>query len=132
MADESTPRSALMRMIKLALPHFVALRHEDVRTRGIPDLSLTGLGRTTWWECKHATPDFKSQGIQELTMLRLAAAGYARYIIWREEADGSDKQTLIVHPEHLATLTPEAWCAGYDHRWMVEQLARAHDVQKET
>jgi hypothetical protein len=125
MRDESGLKSALLRAIKAGLPGFVALRHEDVRTCGIPDLSLTGLGRTTWWECKHAAPDCGSTGIQELTMLRLAAAGSARYVVWEERR--GVKRTLVVHPRHLGDLLPEAWTTGFDHRWLVEQMRKAHE-----
>lgn len=126
MRDESGLRSALMREVKLVLPGFTALRHEDVRTSGIPDLSLTGLKRTTWWEFKHGTPDFDSTDIQELTMLRLAAAGYARYVIWHEKR--GIKRTLVVHPKHLGDLTPEVWCVGFDHRFIVEFMRSAHRI----
>lgn len=126
MKNESSLKSALMRQVKLDLSGFVALRHEDVRTAGIPDLSLTGLGRTSWWEFKHTVNGFDSTGIQELTMLRLAAAGYARYVVWEEKK--SIKRTLIVHPKHLGDLVPEAFCVGFDMRWLVEQVKKAHNV----
>ena len=126
MRNESILKSKLMVQLKLDLLSFVALRHEDVRTSGIPDLSLTGFGRTSWWECKHGDPTFASTGIQELTMLRLAAAGYARYIIW-EEKRGIER-TLIVHPKHLADLEPESWCVGFDMHWLVQQMRHVHDI----
>jgi len=115
-----------MEQIKLHMKGFVALRHEDVRTAGIPDLSLTGHGKTSWVEVKHGTPDFDSQGIQELTMLRLAAAGYARYLIYLENKDGSNKRTLIVHPKKLGTLEPEAECDGHNHRWVADFFMERH------
>ena len=104
----------------------VALRHEDVRTAGIPDLSTTSGGRTVWWECKHGTPLFGTTGIQELTMLRLAAAGLARYIIWQENADGTERQTLIVRPSNLKSLTAEVSCAGFNMRFLAEYIFKAH------
>jgi hypothetical protein len=122
--DESGLKSALMKVVKQRLLTLVALRHEDVRTAGIPDLSLTGFGHTTWWEFKHGTPDFTSSGIQELTMLRLAAVGYARYVIW-EEGRGI-KRTMIVHPKHLSDLVATAWCTGFNHQWIVEQMRIVH------
>lgn len=124
--DESGLKSALMREIKLSMPGAVALRHEDVRTAGIPDLSLTWRGKTSWWECKHATPDFAGTGIQKLTMLRLAGAGYARYIVWHEHKDETCKQTMIVCPRNIGTLTTEFACVGYNHRFIVECMRKAH------
>lgn len=125
--DESSLKSALMRELRLTLPKFVALRHEDVRTCGIPDLSLTGLGRTTWWEFKHANPRFESQGVQELTMLRLAACGYARYVVWEEDANGGAQRTLIVHPKKMQSLEPEDACGGFNMKFVARFMQAAHE-----
>lgn len=123
---EAALKSALMQVIKQQLPGFVALRHEDVRTSGIPDLSLDGNGWSSWWEIKHATPHVSSIGIQELTCLRLAAANYCRYIIYYENKLGVAKRTLIVHPKHLHTLLPEAFTEGHNHRFVVEFMKKMH------
>ena len=126
MRNESALKSAFMKEIKASLPGFVALRHEDVRTAGIPDLSLTGCGKTSWWEFKHSVNGFDSTGIQELTMLRLSAAGFARYVIFEDKR--GIKRTLVLHPKHLSDLVAEAWCVGFDMRWLVEQVRKAHDL----
>lgn len=120
--NESYLKSALMKELKLQLPGFVALRHEDVRSAGIPDMSLTGGGRTTWWEFKLAAPRFASRGIQELTMLQLAAAGFARYVVWEEKR--SVMRTLIVHPKRIGTLMPEDWCTGFDMQFIVDFMRK--------
>lgn len=112
--------------MKSIAPSFVTLRHEDVRTSGIPDVSITGLGKTTWWEAKYLNPVFRSTGIQELTMLRLAAAGYARYVIWEEKR--GIKRTLIVHPKYVDTLQAEASCVGFDMQWLVGKVKEAHGI----
>lgn len=124
MRNESGLKSALMKQVKLQLPGFVALRHEDVRTAGIPDLSLTGNGRTTWWEFKHGDPDFASTGIQELTMLRLSVAGFARYVVWEEKEDV--RRTLVLRPKNLTDLIPEWWCSGFDHGAVVDYMKLVH------
>jgi CRISPR/Cas system-associated exonuclease Cas4 (RecB family) len=108
------------------LEGFVWQRHEDVRTAGIPDGSLTGWGLDSWIEVKHGTPDFDSTGIQELTMLRLARAGYARYVIYLEEQDCSVRRTLIVHPKNLKSLDAEVWLPGFDHERVAEFFRRRH------
>lgn len=126
MRQESTLKSKLMEHIRLHMHGFVALRHEDIRTSGIPDVSLTGYGKTSWIEVKHGCPNFDSEGIQELTMLRLSAAGYARYVIYIEDKDGENKRTLIVHPKGIKTLDTEQWCIGHDHRWVVEWFRKRH------
>lgn len=83
-------------VIRERMPGFVLQLHQQVRGSGTPDLSLDGLARTSWWEFKHATPDFKSPGIQEVTCCRLAAASFCRYVIFYD--DGRRKETQIVKP----------------------------------
>lgn len=125
MKRESELKSALMRELRATIPGAVAMRHEDRFTSGIPDLSVTVGNCTTWWEFKHAVPSYVTDGIQELTMLRLAAAGYARYVIWHE-THGGFKRTMIVRPRDIKDLTPEAFCVGFDHKWLVNEIRKAH------
>lgn len=125
MSDESALKSKFMLELK-QVPGFVALRHEDVRTAGIPDLSVTGHGRTTWWEFKHADPVIRSFRYQELTMQRLATAGFARYVIWLQHANGTAKRTLIVHPRQFDVLRTEHWCSGFDHHFVVDYMKQVH------
>ncbi len=124
MKQESSLKSALMATIKRELHNFVVFRHEDVRTNGIPDLSCTGYGKTSWWEVKHATPKFSSTGIQHLTMQRLAAAGIAYYILYYELK--GNKRTLIVHPRHLTELQPDTACTGFDHQLVTDFIKTVH------
>lgn len=112
---------------------FIALRHEfgAGAQPGNPDLSITGGRCTTWLEFKHATPQFDDNGRQLLTMMRLAAAGHARYVIWWESATGLGKRTMIVHPREVRDrkgwlLNPEEVTNGHDHRWLVQWLLSKH------
>lgn len=106
------------------LPTFVTLRHEDVRSIGIPDLSVTGGGQTTWWEFKHAVPKYPTFGLQELMMKRLAAHGYCRYVVWWEV--GADLRTLIVHPLALKDMVSEVEFHGHDHAAVVAFIQQVH------
>jgi len=123
--NESVLKSKMMIAIKLGLPGFIAFRHEDVRSVGIPDLSLTGNGRTSWWEAKYDDDDgFKSTGIQELTMCRLARHGHARYIVWENKKN--IRRTLIVHPTNIGTCVPEVFCRGFDMSWLIDYMQNTH------
>ncbi len=131
--DESKLKSALMKQLHKDLPSWVHLRHEDVRSSGHPDISTTGIGKTTWLEVKHGTPRFDSTGIQELTMLRLAAQGSAFYLIYLEDGDGENKRTMIVPPKgikspDLGMTTYDAWFlwSGYDHASVTAWLKSHH------
>jgi len=121
---ENALKGALIKHLRAAFPYFVILPHQDGYTAGIPDISISGNGRTSWWECKHGTPEFKSTGIQELTCLRLARNSYCRYIIWKEK--GEDKETLIVHPLFLKMADPEVHSPGFDHHFVERFIRRVH------
>ena len=118
---EAELKSAAMQELRYRHPNFVIVEYATV---GAPDREVVGRGISTRWEFKHGTPSFTSVGIQELMMLRLSAAGHARYVIWEERR--GIKRTLIVHPKDIGGLKPEAWCAGFDHKWLVEQIGKAH------
>jgi hypothetical protein len=123
---EATLKSALVTLVRKAFPGYVIFRHEDRHLFGVPDLSVTGNGVTSWWEGKHANPNFKSQGIQELTMLRLANHSHARYIIW-DENSGS-KRTLVVSPQGMSEWqSAKETVSGFNHRWVVELIRKVHD-----
>lgn len=127
--DESGLKSALVREIHRQLPQFVVLRHEEVRLGGVPDLSLSGNNKTSWWEAKHGTPNFQSKKLQEITLRRLDDTSYARYIIWMEAADGSNKRTYIVQPRYLKNTSEwRVWCHGYDHVFVVGFMKAVHGV----
>lgn len=132
---ESELKSILMAEFKICLPRFVALRHEDVRKNGTPDISVTGAGRTSWLEVKHGTPHISSRGNQEATCIQLAHAGFCRYIIYWESASGDIKRTYVVHPRSLRELmgswapgAAEASVSGFDHRFIVDYLRQIHRV----
>lgn len=128
MKREGELKSAFTHELKARLPHFIV---QYFSSAGSPDRSITGNGVTSHWEFKHATPNFVSQGDQELMCLRLAVAGHCRYVIWWESRTGVGKRTMIVHPrvvyEHQPLLS-ETWTIGFDHRWLCEQIMKAHGL----
>lgn len=132
--QEAKLKSNLMIMLRQALPKYVLFRHEDKFTSGIPDISITGFAKTSWFEVKHATPDFDSPGIQELTMLRLAAAGFhARYIIFTEDKNGDFKKTFIIHPKYIKLFSQkdgvavEASCLDFNNKFLLEYIRGVHE-----
>jgi hypothetical protein len=109
---EAILKAALVAHLRKNLPGFVIIRHEDRLTSGVPDISVSGNGRTTWWEVKLA-PGFKSKGIQKLTLLKLSLSGYARYIIY--DKSGS---VYIVQPKDL-----DCWDIDYSMKSIVDNHA---------
>ena len=123
---EANLKSALVSLLRKELPGYVTFRHEDRHLFGVPDFSVTGNRIVSWWEAKHANPSFVSQGIQELTMLRLANQSHARYIIWDE--NGGAKRTLIVHPKEMNEWqSAKELVTGFNHKWLVEQIRKVHN-----
>lgn len=126
---ENELKAKLVERTRIRLPGFVLQLHQQVRGSGTPDLSLDGLARGSWWEVKHATPDFLSPGIQEVTCCRLAAANFCRYIIYFD--DGHKKQTRIVHPvavrDRVGWDYPiETFCVGIDHEFVIDYMEKRH------
>lgn len=122
---EGELKSAFTREFRRQLPHFIVLMNSS---RAAPDRSITGGGRTTWWEFKHATPGFDSPGDQELMCMRLAVQGFCRYVIWWESSKGIGQRTMIVHPKMVAdhSLIPEASCEGFDYKWLTNYIQTIH------
>lgn len=101
------------------LKGFVSIKRNDHSTSGIPDATITGLGRTCWIEVKYANPSFKSHGLQELTACRLALAGLCIYVIY----DGPRNTVSIVAPKDLGQWREATQKAeGMNHSWVVEQI----------
>ncbi len=140
MKMEGDLKANLVAEIRSQFPGFMVHLHQDVRRHGIADLSVTGLGKTTWWELKHGNPLSRSEGIQELELIKMEAAGRCRYIIWSEHANGGLKRTLIARPlaVHLAehprqghvdtrTIMAEVSFSGFVYRSVALWIGRMHE-----
>lgn len=130
---EADLKSALVTVMRAELPKFEIFRHEDRATFGVPDLSVTGFGWTSWWEVKHATPNFETQGVQAVTVSKLNIAGYARYIIYREI--GHEKHVIIARPDHVFKLHTgqrvDLWTTlpripHFNHRYIAKHIRDVH------
>jgi len=98
---------------------FFVMLHQDVRKSGYPDIAVHGNKLSTHWEFKHATPDFSSPGVQEITCRKIAMHAYCRYVIFLEHGDLM--QTWIVHPDRVykkdgkaLRIKPEQIFEGFD------------------
>ncbi len=127
---------------KLPTSYFL-LPIQDVRKSGTPDFTFNGANRTSWWEVKHATPNFESPGIQEVTCHRLARTSFCRYIIYVDTAVKwatgikREKFAVILHPKFVfqqkgkldwnaALFIADAVFNRFDHEGIVQHMLKAH------
>jgi hypothetical protein len=97
--NESILKQALVRTLKKNLVA-VIFRHEDIRTSGIPDISVTANKHTIWLEVKYTkTNSVLSTGIQDERCRQLAKTGHCWHIVYSEQH--GQKKTYIVHPKDI-------------------------------
>lgn len=127
-------------LLKLARPEIerkhdgTIFKHSDSITSGMPDLSVTVNGATTWYEVKYVKSIMGGKiigpEIQLMTAQKLERAGRCWYIVYRG-ARGADwiDSTCLVRPQdvqrdgtfltdpHLATI-------GVDHLFVLDHMLR--------
>ena len=128
---EAELKAAFSQELKARLPGFMLL---FLASPGAPDRAVVGGGRTTYLEFKHGTPSFDSPGLQELTCMRLEAAGECRYVVWQESAAGIGQRTLIVKPRAVHRrdgwlLDAEETFLGFDHHSVIQWLKERHGLR---
>ena len=101
---ESSVRRDLMRWLKIQLPTAVAIRYEDRYTKGIPDLSVSYNGRTSFWEIKYADPHCVTTKVQHHMCSALDREGFhCRYLIFQRgiarPRSARPRQIRVVKPE---------------------------------
>lgn len=119
---ENTLLGRLLKQLRTDWRSAIIFKHADRFRHGVPDVSITADGVTSWWEAKWANPTFDSPGIQQLTMKRLAAHTPAYYVIFC-----ASRQLYIVSPEHLdqwrdATL----YYHEFDFDWLAAKIRELH------
>ncbi len=125
--SEAKIKSDLTEYLRKRFPMFVILRLEDRYTHGIPDIAVWGnkIGSAT--EVKFATPHFKTKGVQELTLNRLARASFAWYTVYWEKA--KERRTYIIQPKDIGRSLEESsnWVKGFNHEWVGDHIWRVHN-----
>lgn len=126
---ENQINQRMEKRLKELLPGFIVMKHSDRSKSGWPDFSIVGMGTCSQWEVKVADPTFDSPGIQELTCMRLAVAGYCRYVIF-DLRHSSNPNTLIIHPKDLKEWYKpehvERFSVGLAFSMIAEHIRTAH------
>lgn len=105
----------------------VVLKHTDQFTSGVPDLSVTWGGATTWIEVKvvRRGHGILGRGAQTLTMQQMERAGSALYVVYHLDPE----QTFVVLPGMIYGeywLSAESSRESIDHHAVVEHIRRLH------
>lgn len=87
----------LVRALRKKLPNSVVFKHADGITYGIPDISVTWLGSTTWLEVKRGRVEGRI--IQNRTLQNLEEQGNAFYILYVASGD-----IHMISPNYRRTL----------------------------
>lgn len=128
MTTEANVKSTLVRAMRDVMQGAVIFRHEDRHLFGVPDISCTWAGRTTWWEVKFGAPRFHITEVQLLTCRKLARRGHCAFIIFHGV---EPLTTFIIHPEKMAEWTIATsdhlyQCTGFDYRALATYMKGVH------
>ena len=132
---ESSLKEATVRQCKLVMPGCKVMKHQDMFGAGVPDISVTWHGRTTWWEFKVAWSGKEPAGRtqQKMACLELAGAGVCYYVIFtvsKSEKPDMINRTEIVHPKRVVRdpwpYEPIIRWSGLAHREVAEFIRTKH------
>ena len=112
--------SSCLKLLRSQLPGAEIIKHADPMTSGIPDVSVTWHGKTSWWEFKQGEKIKWSNALQQLTCRRLASAGNCRVVFYEEKR--MIRRTCICTPDE----TIEVFATGFDHQFVVDVIRRTH------
>lgn len=121
---EQEPKAALSKYLRENLRGAVILRIEDHFTHGLPDTLIFWRQKGLAIEVKFADPDFKSKGIQELTMNRIALASFAFYVVYY--CVNEVKRTYIVETKDIGLPIGEwdHFTEGFDHNFVAQEIIK--------
>lgn len=121
--SEAKVCGGLVRALRRDMEGAVVIRHTDELIAGIPDISVTWNGSTTWLEVKFVNPKIIDRGIQRLMMKRLGLHGRAFYVIY----DNRDTCVYITGPESLENYRESVWAApGFSHKYVSMLIRDMH------
>lgn len=111
-----------------AIPGAVVFKHNDATTAGIPDITFSLAGYTTWIEVKRGHP--KGRRIQLHNMKHLEIAARAVYVIYTEDADWivapSNFDSFAANKVGWTTRWPREHPRRFNHKAIAEWLKERH------
>lgn len=126
--SEAALKSILARTLRDVLKPWVVFRHENRFGAGMPDVSVTGMRRTSWIECKlDVGKGLRSREVQDRKIMELATVGWAYYVVWVDRPNRCE--TIIAGPhelDNLAQVPAERRTPGLNHRWVADYVKALH------
>ena len=124
--NEATLKRALVKAMRTTMPGAVVFRHEDRFTAGIPDISVTWAGITTWWEVKYSpigrnSTVTKLQGYTLEQLSRQSTAGLISY----QETKRAGRSVLLV--DYADDTFSDTMLTGWRHE-AVASLIRGYHI----
>lgn len=143
---ETQLKSKLTKALRESLNNAVIFRHEDQFTSGVPDISITWKGYTTWLEVKLAKPAIRGKGVQKHTMQMLAENGRCWYVVYTiKKLEGhlintksimfpgllepQFYSTFIVSPKEVNDgnwILSKNYVDNFDHQFVVDFIKNSH------
>ena len=117
---ESRLQSACLKLLRAELRGAVILKHSERFSSGVPDVSITWQGKTSFWEFKYGPRLVWANGLQKLTCRRLAIAGTC-YVVSYYTASNHPR-TCIGAPDDPYARQAE----GFNHRFVVDFVKKLH------
>lgn len=123
----------LKKTLETRLPGSVIIKHSDAMVAGIPDLSVTWQGVTTWLEVKHDVGKIITREIQRWMVKRLATQGRCFYVVYRDRAKEGPRTFVIDGASDVhAAMESESYRNGHDHDFVVEAVRRSTREERRT
>lgn len=126
---ESRYTQEFRKEVEKELPYAVVIKLADNYTIGVPDMTITFDGHTSWWELKVARKDSATlkglgKGIQNMMAQRLALEGICYYIVFWDAP--SKKGICIYEPKDVNMQNPLLDVAVGDYLKVIEFIKRCH------
>jgi len=136
---ETKLSSALVKKFRTVLPHYITFKHPGHVTAGVPDVSTTGDGTTTWFEAKRLVrwrDAAGTTGPQYLNIQRMAEQGSVYYVVYSDpDNPGEEKSVRIYHPNaammhngrlHFIEKDALLFAPGHNHLEVVRWVQDLH------
>jgi len=129
---EATIQAALLPKIRAGLPGSVVTKHSERLVAGVPDVSVSWRGLTTWWELEHWNPKRSEDPRQDFLIAKLSVQAPVRYVIYLGSKHKHGPRTLVAAQLVLAlsaTFQESLGVLGYNHDHVVTEIKRLYKLR---